>query len=97
MIHVLTAKMVSGAPWDPLGALIVNLDAFVATCRQVVPVALQELSVDRRQSSAKNVLQGGCLAAMALDSSMMTLSGFRVARLATCNAPFAMHALYANP
>lgn len=62
MIHVLTAKMVSGAPWDPLCALIVNLDAF-ATRRLVVPVALQELSVDRRQSSAKNVLQGGCLAA----------------------------------
>lgn len=62
MIHVLTAKMVSGAPRDPLCALIVNLDAF-ATRRLVVPVALQELSVDRRQSSAKNVLQGGCLAA----------------------------------
>lgn len=43
MIHVLTAKMVSGAPWDPLCALIVNLDAFGATRRLVVPVALQEL------------------------------------------------------
>lgn len=59
MIHVLTAKMVNGALWDPLCALIVNLVAFGATCRLVAPVALQELSVDRRPSSAKNVLQDG--------------------------------------
>ena len=33
---------------------------------------------------------------MALDSSTMALLGFSVYRLATCNAPFAIHALHAN-